>query len=181
MNCPDWEERIAAADGAAEDAGVAAHLARCASCARFAAALAEDAERLRAEPPEAAEVDYRAMRCAVRSQIVRRRRVRGVAAVLALAASIMLAVDVAKVSKAPLLPVVQAIRLPEPPLYQTPTYPAKPVRSRPATSPNLDRQFEAFLRARNPRPEAVPPPRIPTANPNVTIIWMEETQGDSRE
>jgi anti-sigma factor RsiW len=96
MTCREFERRIALYAGGdlpvSEVAMVEHHLAGCADCAELAASLAADRDRLRARPPETAEVDFDAMRRELRSRIVRGQQVRRWVSVMAVAAALLAAV-----------------------------------------------------------------------------------------
>ena len=77
MMCAGFEERIAryvGGDLATEDASaIEQHLRVCSDCASLARELAEDRAWLASRPPEAAEVDFTAMRREIRREIARPR------------------------------------------------------------------------------------------------------------
>jgi len=182
MSCPEWEERVAGGDPEAAE-----HLRDCPSCAALAAGLARDARLLQTLPPEALEVDYAAIRGAARKGAVLRRRRRKILAVLAVAAAILLAVGlplhhqppapVAKVSVQP--PAAEIARA-------TPTESSAvpKVRAR-LRNPqdDLDRKFADFLRTQYALQHPAPPraAEITTGNPNVTILLVRESKGDTNE
>ncbi len=205
MNCQDWEGRILLSLEGADDADVAGHLRECPACASFAAALAADARMLRLEPPEAAAVDYAAMRAAARRESVRRSWRPRVLAGLAAAATILLASRLAvhrdlpqTAHVAPNPPAVQVTHV-DPPLAPRPpvrhTRPRRPLayargsdRSRDRQGAlvrpvdDLDRQFADYLRSveESPQPETATVTRIATGNPNV-MIWLQEPKGNDHE
>jgi len=97
MNC-QWQDRIALYAGGdlleSESAEVERHLIECPDCAQLADWMAADRERLQSRPPELAEIDFDAMRRELRGRIVRGRRIRRWAPVVAIAAALLVAVSI---------------------------------------------------------------------------------------
>ncbi len=187
-HCPDWEERILThlEGDALEDA--AEHLRDCPACAAWAAALALDARLLRLPPPEAAAVDYAALRAAAWREALRRTRRRRLLAALAVAAAVLLASRVAlhrdpqpayraslPGSPAPaaraIPPAPQSAAVPPPALtarVSTPSRTARPVappavrpqarRLQPQAEPDLDRRFAEYLQSVEERQHPATPP-----------------------
>ncbi|HTX37067.1 MAG TPA: hypothetical protein VME43_18690 [Bryobacteraceae bacterium] len=197
MSCPDWESRILLLLEGVADAEAAGHLRNCPACAAFASELAGDAQALRTAPPEAAAVDYAAIRVAARREAVRRIWRRRVLAALAVAAAILLASRVAihrdlpqPAHSAPVRPpaaVVASVAPAQTPApAPTPRPAIRPARHHRPTDADLDRQFAEYLRhveeSQHPAaadwPAVVP---IATSNPNVTIIWLQESKGNDHE
>ncbi|MGO9256185.1 MAG: hypothetical protein ACLQU1_07790 [Bryobacteraceae bacterium] len=190
MNCAAWEERILQELEGAADAEAAAHLRNCPACAAFARELAEDTRVLQMAPPEAAAVDYAAIRAVARREALRRRRRRRLLAALAVAAAVLLA------SRLPLhreLPrTVHIVSAPPPAAPVANVAPVAPVPAVHAAVPrrrkpqsDLDRQFAEYLRSLDESRHPATPPatdspvvmRIATNNPNVTIILLQESKG----
>ena len=184
MSCT-WEGRILQYLDGAPDPEAGAHLRECPGCAALAAELAADAQRLRRPPPEAAEVDYAALRLAARRGAERIRWRRRVWVGLAVAAALLLAwrlpvgrpvPQTARETPFHRPPVVTPRALPE-----TAHAPAAAMRRHRRARPDaIDRQFAEFLRAQEQARHPVPPAaettplvRIATSNPNV-IIWLQE-------
>jgi hypothetical protein len=194
MNCPEWEERILLHLEGAGDVQAAAHLQDCPACTTFAALLVEDARRLVAAPPEVADVDYATMRAAARREAGARTGRRRVLAALTIAATVLV-VGLAVRRElppsgrpAPLpRPTLALSRLAPPVVLPHVVRPARPHHAR--TQAEIDRQFAAYLRSleesQHPsHPPATDPPgalRIATSNPQVTILWIEESKGDPHE
>jgi anti-sigma factor RsiW len=217
MNCADFEERIALNAGGElgveEAARVEQHLRTCAECAELARGLVEDRAWLASRPPEAAEVDFAAMRREIRREITRPRRNWKW---LAAAAAILLAVGLAaSLRKTPARTV--AVALPNRSLTVTAENAAprkSPILSRDrkgavlhrlphvpshvgvtgtlmessTQSPEPELTLESAIRTFQALdPESAPPPassspveiRIATRDPNVTIILLHESKGDS--
>jgi hypothetical protein len=145
-------------------------------------------------PPEAAAVNYAYIRGAARREAVRRIRRRRLLAALAVAAAVVLA------SRLPLrreLPQPAHVVSAPPPAAQVARVApfAPPAAVRPAlrrrreSPPDIDRQFADYLRSLDELKHPAPPratdspvvTRIATTNPNVTIIWMQESKGNSHE
>ena len=87
MNCAEWELRILLSLEGEADPAAAEHLRYCPSCASLAADLDKQTQALRTLPPEAAAVDYPALRTAAAREAVLRKRRRKVLAALARAYS----------------------------------------------------------------------------------------------
>jgi len=188
MNCPEWEDRVAAGDPEAAE-----HVRDCISCAALADGLARDARRLRTLPPEAFAVDYAAIRTAARKGAVQRSRRPKVLAVLAVAAALLLTVKlplhrrppatVAKVLVPPSVvvppPAVEVAR--ETPVASSTVRKIQPRRRNPQA--DLDRRFADFLRTRYELQHPAPPraAEIATENPNVTILLIQESKGEANE
>jgi predicted anti-sigma-YlaC factor YlaD len=179
MSCLGWEERIAAGDREA-----AQHLRNCPECSALAAGLARDAQLLRRLPPEAAAVDYAALRAAARSEAARRTWRPRILAALAAAAAILLALILPRHQEIVRLEV--GGQAPPPPVSAAhvappPVRPATPRRRR--SQAELDRQFAAFLRAQyEARHPGMPPGTvIATGNPNVSIVLLQESKGNADE
>ena len=169
MNCTAFEERIAryvGGDLVAEEAvALEQHLRQCAGCAEFARALEEDREWLASRPPEAADVDYLALRREIRREIARPRH--GWKWV-GIAAAILLAVGVATMPRK--MPVKEIAA----PVAQVPAVTVAPSKSAPKPKPR----------------KPVPPPvvevaegdptveiHIATRDPNITIVLLHESKG----
>jgi hypothetical protein len=202
MSCVQWEERIAlyaGGDLAAEQAlAVEEHLRACAGCVSLAVALEQDREWLATGPPEAAQVDYAAMRARIRREIARTRwrwiRWAGIAA----AAAIVLAAAVeVKRSEAPAPkksiaaagPVAHALVRAAPAPMQAPGARSR-ARSHAKRVEGPGISMETLMRIME-ELDAAPPEeaagsdsplemRIATRDPDVTIIVVQETNGDSR-
>lgn len=105
MSCPSFEEKIARYAGGdlepAEIRTVEGHLRQCAACAELARLLEQDRAWLGSRPPEAADMDYAAMRSQIRRAIVHRRGARRWAWALAAAAAVLLATGVGMTRRAP--------------------------------------------------------------------------------
>ena len=182
MNCAAFEERIALYVGGdlapAEASKVEQHLRSCADCAELARALEADREWLASRPPEAAEVDFAAMRREIRREIARPRwGWKWLAAAAAILVAVGLANTLRKTARvertvlvAPRNEVVAAIPVPTPPARM-------------------------ITRRTEPRPKGavVPPPppiqdesespveiQIATSDPDVTIILLHEYKGVSQ-
>jgi hypothetical protein len=198
MNCAAWEERILLQLEGDADTQAAEHMLICPACAAFAAGLADDARILRLVPPEAAAVDYAAIRTAARREAVRRTRRRRVLAALAVAAAVLLASRIAIHRDAPQSahrsptppPAAELARVapPAPPSTIRPVPTARTARPhRPKAQPDLDRQFAEYLHALDDRQHPPAPPanespvvmRIATSNPNVTILLLQASKGPS--
>ncbi len=99
MNCPEYEERIALlVDGELERGAawaVEKHLRTCGECAEFASQMEFDRELLRMPPPECSDVDFIALRHAIRRRISQEHPRAKWMPVLAMAGSILLIMAVA--------------------------------------------------------------------------------------
>ena len=204
MSCRAFEETIAryvGGDLAPEEARpVERHLRGCAVCAELARELEEDRGRLSTRPPEAGDVDYAAMRRRIRQQIaIRQPRSRRLLPALLTAATILLAAAVATIRRAPqrIAPPTQIAQLPAAPVERTlapaqarPLRRSRPARTARAAQPPPELTLEAAMRMfQELEPAPLAPPtgsdspvemRIATRNPNVTIILLQETKGDSQ-
>jgi hypothetical protein len=193
MNCAEWELRILLSLEGEADPAAAEHLRYCPSCASLAADLDKQTQALRTLPPEAAAVDYPALRTAAAREAVLRKRRRKVLAALALAAAVLLASLLALYRNVPYparsvpveVPPAQVARV-VPPVAAPPTVRrAKPQHPKPEPFSDLDRQFAAYLRSLEaplhhdtPSPDNSPEIlRVSTSNPNVKIIWLQESKG----
>jgi hypothetical protein len=198
MNCPQWEERIAAWIGEPLPFDVEQHLAECPGCSEFARELEDDAAAF-AEPVP--EPDFGAMRRSLAAAIVRRRRARvWIPAGLAAAAAALLLM--ARLSH----PVVQSRRpdvahelkkrTPLAESAETQAHTASPLavrhrgraRSRRAVQPRATAHADAaelalLLQAATglgPADSGSESPvemRIETDNPKVTIILLQVKEG----
>ena len=205
MNCPAFEEPIARYAGSDlppdEALAVERHLAACAACAESARALAEDRTWLGSRPPETGEIDYAALRRKIRQGIAveQRRSWRWLPAWLA-AAAILLAVTVGimrprgerGLARAPVAQMAAPVaRVAQ----QTAAVVSKrKSRTRGSGADQGVRPTETALEAamrmfQELEPEPVPPPdgsdspvemRLSTRDPNVTIILLQESKGDSQ-
>jgi anti-sigma factor RsiW len=177
MTCAGFEERIARYVGGdltpGEVAAIEQHLRACVDCAELVRGLEEDREWLASRPPEIAEVDFAAMRREIRREIARPRRAWKW---LAVAAAIVLAVGLATSLR----------RTPAPPRI----VPAPVVEQ--AVAPNTNRSLTVAAQKRVLKRRRVQAPRlvlqqpdspveirIATRDPNVTIILLHESKGDS--
>jgi hypothetical protein len=170
-DCPEWEERVAAGDPKADG-------------------LARDARLLQTLPPEAFVVDYAAIRAAARKGAVQRRMRSKLLAALAVAvaAAVLLTVKLPLYRRPP-APLAKVSA--PPPIFEMPH--AEPTASsalpklhpRRPRSPHadLDRKFADFLRAQYELRHPAPPrsSEIATGNPNVTILLLQESKGDTNE
>jgi len=202
MSCVQWEERIAlyaGGDLAADEARtVEQHLRVCPGCAQLAAALEQDREWLATRPPEAAQVDYAAMRQRLRGEMARTRwrwmRWAGIAAAAAIVVAASVEVErsgapAPNKSIAAASPVAHALVRAAPAIITAPG-----ARSR--THSHAQRvegpgiSMETLMRMME-ELDAAPPEvaagsdspvemRIATRDPDVTIIVVQETNGDSR-
>jgi anti-sigma factor RsiW len=199
MTCAGFEERIALCVGGdlapEEAAAVEQHLRACADCAGLARGLEEDRAWLASRPPETAEVDYAAMRREIRRGIAPPRRgwkwLAAAAAILLAAGVSTLRRTPARVAMAPnrsLTVTAQNAAPPQNPIPSRDRKGAVPSRSTATQAPEPEltledatRMFQAL------EPESAPPPgsvspveiRIATRDPNVTIILLHESKGDS--
>jgi len=207
MNCREWEERIAlyVSDDlpAAEISAVQEHLGSCPNCTAFFNALQQDQRGLRFAPPEAATLDYAAMRGRIRHQIAGEQRRRKLLPALALAAAVLVAVVIWSTHRkeAPALVVTKPVPAapsvaPKQPVQATvlPTVQPPPIRrhhgvpaSQPVPQPNP--KLEAMLRefiASEKKPAPKPGPasqvgmRIPSRDPNVVMIVFQPTEGTNQ-
>jgi len=203
MSCLDLQEKIALYAGGdlpLDDVRcVEEHLRSCEACAELARSLERDCAWLTSQPPEAACVDYAAMRHQIRRAIVRRSRARKLLPALLAAASVLLAIGVATLRRKPEmvlpLPTPEVAKVEQParpipvPVAPAPPSRRKPVAKRlaqPAEQPALT--LEAAIRKLEELESPQPPEgsdspveiRIATRDPNVTIIVLHETKGDSR-
>jgi hypothetical protein len=185
MSCPNWEERIAEESGGGFSADVREHLNSCAECALLAEALERDRLAIASAPFEAADADYAAMRHSIRAAIVRRRRARRYVPALLAAAALAGAFVVTHRSQPPARPVV-ADR--QPVVESTP--PAAAQAAAPVQKPSRKRRppqaashlalLERAIADQTPPDAGSQSPiemRIETANPNVTIILLQEKDG----
>lgn len=207
MSCPEFEERIAqyvGGDLAPEGVPpVEQHLRSCAACTELARRVDEDRARLATRPPETGDIDYAALRRRIRREIVHRERTRRWLPALVAAAAILLAVTVFTHRRAPRTMAVTPPGLESSAQAMAQSAPS-PV-SMPAPAPTVRRtRFRRAARPAPPQPaltledavrmfqelNAAPPPpvagsdspveiRIATNNPDVTIILLQETKGDS--
>jgi hypothetical protein len=169
MNYPEGEERVAGGlpDAAALNDG-----------------LARDARLLQTLPPEAFAVDYAAIRAAARKGAVQRRMRPKLLAVLAVAAAatVLLTVKLPlhQQPPAPVEKVVAKVSVP-PPAVPVALPKVHPRRRNPQA--DLDRKFADFLRAQYELQHPAPPrtSEIATGNPNVTIVLLQESKGDTNE
>jgi hypothetical protein len=211
MNCVPFEEKIALyVDGALdwnEARAVEQHLRNCPDCAEFADRMEFDRMVLRTPPPECAEVDFDGLRAKIRRDIKQERR-RQLMPVLALAASILLAVGAwlhfgtravregdgsRQVSsgepRGPAAP-------PAPPPFLTgqaaPPAPRPRARARQPKTPvpqadlALEAALQEFVAAEETSAAAAGPApavaiRIVTGDPNVVLILLQESSGVSNE
>ncbi|HUI55319.1 MAG TPA: anti-sigma factor [Bryobacteraceae bacterium] len=199
MSCPEFEERIAlyaGGDLALEDVRrIEDHLRSCPACAELARLLEHDRASLATQPPEAASVDYAAMRLQIRRRITQRSRARKLLPALLAAASVLLMLRVAMLRRQPkpVAPPPQIAKV-EQPVQQAQVPPVLPARAKPRRiakqRPQLTQQpgltLEAAMRMLEDL-ESPPPPagsdspveiRIATRDPNVTIVLLPETKGD---
>jgi anti-sigma factor RsiW len=194
MSCPEFKERVAQYVGGdltpEESRPVQDHLRGCGACAELARLLERDREWLASRPPEAAQVDYAAMRQQIRSGIVRERRRRRLLPALLAAAAVVLAVGVTSHRPTPprVALLVEAARItPAPEVRPSAIAPAARKPRAEELKPELT--LEAAIRAFQVlEPPQLPPDgsdspvemRIDTRDPHVTIILVQETKGDSR-
>jgi hypothetical protein len=191
-----------------EAAAVEQHVAACADCAGLARGLEEDRAWLASGPPETAEVDFAAMRREIRRSTVRPRRdwmwLAAAAAILLAVGVSTLRRMPARVAVAPnrsltvtaqnAAPRQNPIRRQSPILHQSPIPHQNPILSRdrkgavPSQAPepqltleDATRMFQALDSESAPPPGPVSPVeiRIATRDPNVTIILLHESKGDS--
>jgi len=194
MSCPLFEEPIARYIGGdlpdSEAPAIERHIHRCPACAAWADALIADRQWLSQRPPEAADVDYAGMRRHIREAIERPRRIwwRWLPVAAAAAAAILI---FAPHRPAPrkTLTVVAKVAAPVPapaPITAPPVAPRKQVTPKPQPPLTLEAaiaMFQALNSDPAPLAEASGSPvemRITTGDPNVTIILVQSTNGDSR-
>jgi anti-sigma factor RsiW len=201
MSCPEFEEPIAryvGGDLSAEEAlAVELHLRNCVDCAELAREMEDDRAWVSQRPPELVEVDFAAMRREIRREIGRTPRWRRwLPALLAAAAILLVFVAVSNRRKTPALPValvpavapVEAVKSvtkaarPEPGLKA-----AAAATVEPETGITLEAAIRMFQELEHPAEEAPPEGsdspvemRIATRDPNVTIILLQESKGDSQ-
>jgi anti-sigma factor RsiW len=192
-----FEERVARYVGGDlpvdQALAVREHLRGCADCEELARGFEEDRLWLASRPQEVAEVDFAAMRAGIRAKVSQApSRWSWVPALLA-AAGIVLVVGVGMSRRTPQPPAEIAKVTP---IRVTPA-PARTVVHRPhgvrhatIAQPQPDLTLEAAIRMFHQlEPEPPPPPtgsdspvemRISTLNPNVTIILLQASNGDSQ-
>jgi anti-sigma factor RsiW len=210
VSCPAFEERVAryvGGDLAREEAlAVERHLRSCAGCAELARGLEEDRMWISSRPPETSDIDYAAIRQRIRHGIAagQRRSRRWLPGLLA-AAAMTLAVAMVMVHRAPKRLAVTALVAHVAPadleraVAEGPAV-MKKRRSRtkgPGVRPannseapqeiTLETAIRMFQELEPGPPE--PPPggsdspvemQLSTGNPNVTIILLQESKGDSQ-
>src|SRR5579871_328195 len=201
MSCRQLEGRIALyIDGALERDGariLEEHLRSCRACAEFAERLEFDRGMLGTTPMECMDVDFAALRAAIRQEIAQEPRSNLFLPALGMAAAILLAAGIAanwpRTSQvkpgAPTSIARQALAC-ESCIREKPK-PAKPRRRRASSAvPHADPDLEAALRdfvasesAPSPADESMSPIaiRIMTSDPNVVLILLQESGGGSDE
>jgi anti-sigma factor RsiW len=198
MSCPAFETAIALYVGCDlppdEARAVERHLQICAECAEWARCLEADRGRLSSRPPEAVQADYAAMRGRIRREITEHRLQRRWLTALLAAAAILVAVTMATSRRTP-----QSVTSPaavaasvaqEPASVRSLTVTARQIRRKQIPRevrpplPGLEAALQALAEL-----EPSPPPsgsdspvemRIATRDPNVTIILLQEFNGDSQ-
>jgi anti-sigma factor RsiW len=175
MRCTGFEERIARHVGGdlAEDesAAVEQHLRVCANCADLARELAEDRAWLASRPPEAAAVDFDALRREIRRKIARPRW--GWKWVTA-AAAIVLALGVTTTLRK--TPSGRAVRAEADPTQPPVVHPVEWVLARSAPIPRKPPRHTAKPKPA-PEPDSNVEIRLATRDPHVTIILLHESRG----
>ena len=201
MSCPQFEEPIARYVGgdltAQEALAVEEHLRNCADCAELAREMEDDRAWISQRPPELVEVDFAAMRREIRREIGQRPRRRGwLTALLAAAAILLVFVAVSNRRKTPAVRVaavsvvapVEAVKSETKTVLSKPSLPsAVAALVEPTTGITLEAAIRMFQALEPPAEEAPPEGsdspvemRIATGNPNVTIILLQESKGDSQ-
>jgi hypothetical protein len=193
MSCENWEQAIAlSVDGEPSPQGLEAHLAQCATCRDWRDGLLADRAALR-RWPAAADLSSPDLHAAI-MRSVRRPRVSRFAWCAAAAAIVLVFLAIrfrpAPVSKP--IPNPSAIVKPvDPPLLAPPTHvtlmgqkrhvKARARRSAPAvTDGEWRRLLDEFLSGAEPPARRAPASdvaiRIQTSDPDVVILWLEETR-----
>lgn len=210
MSCQGFEERIALYAGGEltteEALPVLQHLRSCTECAELARGIEEDRLWLSRRPSEAMSIDYPAMRRRIREEIAQSRGGwRWLASLLAAAAVVLLTLGIATMRRThhPIRPAAAGPVAQAAPVAATPSpvtsiprpYRPKPVLAAlpqpPLSLPSLPLQADLTLEAAirmfeelEPAPPAVSNSpvemRIATRDPNVTIILIQESNGDSQ-
>jgi hypothetical protein len=206
MSCPGLEEQIARYLGgdltAAETVAVESHLRGCTDCAELAASFEEDRAWLRRRPAEVGRVDYVEMRRRIRAEVARPLPERQWWVGLAAAAVVLLTLMAAWEKRAPqsvahapaagrsLAPahtVAQALVPGSRGAEVRLTKRARSVNTEPTTDAfTLEAAIRMYQRLvpEPPAPEEVSDSpvemRIATRDSSVTIILVQESNGDSR-
>lgn len=204
MRCRAFEEPIARYVGGDltpdEAVAVMHHLRTCPDCAELARELEEDRQWLSLRPSESAEVDYIAMRRRIHEEISQAPLWRKWLPALLAAAAILLTVGIATIRRAhhPVRSIVptaiaQTVLPPAaaPPVRAAVVHrPRRAKRVRATDAPTTDLTLEAAIRMfqeLNPEPPPEPlgsdPPvevQMATRDPKVTIILVQENNGDSK-
>jgi hypothetical protein len=149
------------------------HLAVCPDCAELADALNGDRERLKARPPELADIDFAAMRRELRGKIVRGRLIRRCAPVAAIAAALVAALLVpGSKTERRAAPVAQAA--PQPTVTALASKPVpKPVAAAPVRKSDDKKRSSAL--------QSDVEMRLTTEDPSVVIILLPVTTENSNE
>jgi anti-sigma factor RsiW len=198
MSCP-FEEKVALYVGddlaAAEMRAVEEHIAGCAECAELAGDLVQDREWLGTRPPESEQADYAAMRARIRREVAKGRVtwVRWLGLAAAAAVVVILAVGLKSTRTRPPahIPVPASARIEIKQAPGTAVVASKhKLKLVPTATPEIS--LEAMMRMIE-ELDAAPPPewsftgsdspvemRIATRDPNVTIVLVQESEGDLR-
>jgi anti-sigma factor RsiW len=181
MMCPQFEERIAQYVGgdlpAGEAVAVEQHLRQCSDCAELARALEDDREWLASRPLEAVDIDFLAMRQAIRRETVRPRFPWKWAAI---AAAILMAVGLATMPrKAPdrFLPNRDREGADIPNVSGLDRSLAVAARKAPVVVRKTKQVVAPRLRVAEAEGDPSIEIRIATRDPNVTIILLHESKG----
>jgi anti-sigma factor RsiW len=197
--CAEIEERIALHVGGdlplEEALALEEHLRVCAECAALARGLAADRAWLAIRPEEAGDIDYAAMRREiVQSAVAQSRRNRRWAVALSVAAAILLAVGVTcfraplrrrmtpVLRPAPVATPAVAVQTASPPTVRAVRVPVRREPAGPAPL-SLEAAIRAFDDLQPPPPAGSDSPvemRLATRDPRVTIILLQESNGDSQ-
>jgi hypothetical protein len=201
MSCAPFEEPIAryvGGDLTAEEAlAVELHLRNCVDCAQLAREMEDDRAWLSRRPPELVQVDFAAMRRDIRREIAQTsRHRRWLPALLAAAAILLVFIAVSnrrktlavRVAAVPAVAPVEAVKRETKTARLAPDFKAATAAT---LEPTADITLEAAIRMMQelePPAEEAPPEgsdspveiRIATGDPNVTIILLQESKGDSQ-